>query len=317
MVCELKSVSFKNGSIDIAGDLRVPDGFDANERYAALVIVTPGSNVKEQIGAFYGERMAARGFVTLAFDPSHQGESGGEPRDLEDPAARVEDIRCAVDFLTTLPYVGEDRIGILGVCAGGGYAVNAAMTEHRIKAVGTVVAVNLGRAFRQGDGSADAVAETLEAVGKQRTLEARGGQPRRDPWIPDSPEEAKAAGIKDPDTLEAVDYYRTPRSCNKNSTNRLLFRSHGPLLGFDAFHLVGELLTQPIQVIVAGRLGTTFSFGDGKQLFERATCKKDLLVIEGAGHYEMYDQPQYVDQAVERLEGFYKEHLSQQAGSQS
>lgn len=313
MALEVKSVSFKNGNLDMAGDLRLPDGFDANGQYAALVIVTPGSNVKEQIGAFYGERMSARGFVTLAFDPSYQGESGGEPRDLEDPAARAEDIRCAVDYLTTLPYVGEGRIGVLGVCAGGGYAVSAAKTEHRIRAVGTVVAVNLGRAWRQSVVSAGGVVSALEAVGKQRTAEARGGAPRREKWIPDTLDEARAVGITDPDTFQAVEYYRTPRSYSANSTNRRLFRGDALVMGFDAFHLVGELLTQPLQVIVGGRLGTTFSYGDGKELWERAPNKKDFFVIEGAGHYDMYDVPRYVDQAVERLDGFYKEYLCQNA----
>ncbi len=310
MAHNFKHVSFMNGSINIAGVVRFPNGFDADKKYAALVIVTPGSSVKEQIGANYGEKMSERGYVTLTFDPSYQGESGGEPRGLEDPAVRVEDIRCAVDFLVTLPYVGEDRIGILGICAGGGYTVSAALTEHRIKAVGTIVAVDIGRAFRQGDGSADAVAKMLQAVGKQRTTEARGGEPLLVPWLPDSPEEAEAVGITDRDVLDAVDYYRTPRGHNKNSTNRRSFRSDALLLGFDAFHLVGELLTQPLQVIVAGRLGTTFSFDDGKRLFEQANNKKDLLVIEGAGHYDLYDKPQYVDQAVDRLESFYNEHLS-------
>lgn len=310
MTSEVKSVSFKNGSIDLAGEIRFPNNFDANKKYAALIIATPGSNVKEQIGAFYSERMSARGFITLAFDLSYQGQSGGEPRDLEDPATRVEDIRCAVDFLTTLPYVGEDCIGVLGVCAGGGYAVNAAMTEHRIKAVGTVVAVNIGRARRQGTLTADAVVKTLEEVGRQRTVEARGGELKREKWIPDSSEEARADGITDPDTLEAVDYYRTPRGYNKNSTNRRLFRSRAAMMGFDAFHLASELLTQPIQVVVAGRLGTTFSFDDGKRLWEQARNKKDFFVVDGAGHYDMYDKPQYVDQAIERLEIFYKEYLT-------
>lgn len=310
MACDRKSVSFKNGLIDVAADVRFPAGFDDKGQYPALVIITPGSSVKEQIGGNYGEKMAERGFITLVFDPSYQGQSGGEPRDLEDPAARVEDVRCAVDYLTTLPYVGEGRIGALGVRAGGGYTVNAAMTEHRIKAVGTVVAVNLGRAFRQGGGSATTVVQTLEAVGEQRTAEARGGDPRRDPWLPDSQEEAKTAGIEDRDTLDAVEYYRTPRGFNQYSTNRRFFRSNGPLLAFDAFHLVGELLTQPIQVIVGGRLGTTGSFEDGKQLCELARNAQDLFVVEGAGHYDMYDKPEYVDPAVERLEAFYNEHLT-------
>ena len=107
-----------------------------------------------------------------------------------------------------------------------------------------------------------------------------------------------------------MDYYRTPRSYSPYSTNRRLFRGDAVVLGFDAFHLVGELLTQPLQVIVAARLGTTFYFEDGQQLWEQARHKKHLFVIEGAGHYDLYDQPQYVDQAVERLDGFYKEYLS-------
>ena len=310
MACAPRSVSFKNRNLDIAGHLRLPDGFDEKKTYAALVIVTPGSSVKEQIGAVYGGKMADRGFITLTFDPSYQGESGGEPRDLEDPAARVEDVRCAVDYLTTLPYVDEERLGVLGICNGGGYAVNAAMTEHRFKAVGTVVAVNMGRAWRHFLLSADAAGGPLGAVGKQRTAEARGGEARRDPWIPESMEEAKAVGITDPDTLDAVAFY-TERRPAKTRSNRLRFTSHGSLLGFDAFHLVDELLTQPLQVIVGGRLGTTFSFEDGKTLFERATTKKDFVVVEGAGHYDLYDKDEYVDQAVDRLDGFYAEYLNQ------
>lgn len=308
MPSDPQRISFKSGSRDIAGALHLPDGFDDTRTYAALVIVTPGSSVKEQIGAVWGDKMAKRGFIALAYDPSYQGESGGEPRDLEDPAARVEDVRSAVDYLMTLPYVGEERVGLLGICAGGGYAVNAALTEHRFKAVGTVVAINIGRARRHESLSADAVTDTLKAVGKQRTAEARGNAPRFGPWIPDNMAEAKAAGITDRDVLDAVEFYSERRPA-KTRTNRRNFRSLGPLMAFDAFHLVSELLTQPIQIIVAGRLGTTFQFEDGKQLFERATNKKDMLVIEGAGHYELYDKDEYVDQAVERLDGFYKEYL--------
>ena len=174
-------VSFKNRDIDIAGNLHLPADFDETKSYAALVLATPGSSVKEQVGAIYAEKLAARGSLALTFDPSYQGESGGEPRDLEDPAARVEDIRCAVDYLMTLPYVDEERVGLLGICAGGGYAIHAALTEHRFKAVATVVASDIGQAFR---GMLPDVRKTLVDVGKQRTAEARGGDRRRDPGSP-------------------------------------------------------------------------------------------------------------------------------------
>ena len=302
-------MSFPNGSIDIAGDLWVPADFDEQARHPALVLGTPGSSVKEQIGANYASRLADRGIIALTFDPSHQGQSGGKPRDLEDPAVRVEDLRSAVDFLTTLDYIDDERVGILGICAGGGYTISAAMTDHRIKAVGTVVGVNIGRAFRQAASAPDAVVQTLEAVGAQRTVEARSGAPRREPWIPDTPEQAQTAGITDRDVLDAVDFYRTPRGHNEHSTNRLLFRSTAALIGYDAFHLVGELLTQPLQVIVGGRIGTTGSYHDGLLLCERARNARDLLVIDGAGHYDLYDKPEYVDQAVDRLTAFYQDSL--------
>jgi uncharacterized protein len=308
----LKRVSFKNRSIDLAGNIYFPDGFDAAETYAAVVLATPGSSVKEQIGAIYAEKLAERGFVALVFDPSYQGESGGEPRDLEDPAARVEDIHCAVDYLMTLPFVDEERVGLLGICAGGGYAINAALTERRFKAIGTVVATNIGQAFRQMQPREELLG-MLAAVGKQRTAEARGGEQRRDPWIPDSLREAEAAGIADPDLLDAVAFYRDSRYRHANSTNRLLFTSFGRLLSFDAFHLVPELLTQPLQVIVGGRRGATGQYETGQTLFDLApTAEKNFFVVEGAGHYDMYHKPEYVDQAVDRLAPFYSKHFGTQ-----
>jgi fermentation-respiration switch protein FrsA (DUF1100 family) len=194
MPASVKTVSFKNGTIDVAGLLYLPDDDASRLRdCAAIVISTPGSSVKEQIGSNYAERLSRKGYVTLTFDPSYQGQSGGEPRDVEDPATRVEDIRCAVDFLTTLPFIAEERLGLLGICAGGGYAVHAALTEHRIKALGTVVPVNIGRARRQA--GPEAVQKMLEAVGRQRTIEARGGEARRELWIPDSIDDARAPSI--------------------------------------------------------------------------------------------------------------------------
>lgn len=299
-----KKVTFKNRSIAMAGDLYLPEGFDEEKKYAAIVCVHPGSSVKEQTAGIYAEKLANHEFITLAYDASYQGESGGEPRFIEEPAARVEDVRSAVDFLTTLDFVDPDRIGVLGVCAGGGYAVNAAMTEHRIKAVGTVVGANIGRLYRENN-----PIQTLEAIGKQRTAEAKGAEPLIINWIPNTPEEREKQGITDIDVVEAVEYYRTPRGQYPTACNKLRFVSMASVLAFDAFHLVEQLLTQPLQIVVGSKQGGFGSYQDGHELFRRATCEKDLLVIEGASHYDLYDVPQYVDQAVDKLVTFYGKYL--------
>ncbi|TGN61761.1 alpha/beta hydrolase [Paracoccus liaowanqingii] len=303
----MERVSFGNRDITLAANLHVPADFDPEHSYPALVLATPGSSVKEQIGAIYAEKLAQRGFVALTFDPSYQGESTGNPRDLEDPAARAEDIRCAVDYLMTRSFVAEDSVGLLGICAGGGYAVHAALTEHRFKAIGTVVANDIGGAFRR---MLPDVQQALEEVGTQRTAEARGAAPRRDPWIPDSRKEAEEAGIADPEVFEAIEFYRESRYRHPNSTNRLHFTSYGHLLSFDAFHLVPELLTQPLQVIVGGRRGATGQYEAGQRLFDLSpAAEKDFFVIEGAGHYDMYYKAEYVDPAIDRLAAFYARHL--------
>lgn len=300
----MKSVTFKNRTWDVAAELHLPPGFDDKQKYSAIVCVHPGSSCKGQTAGIYASKLPEAGFVTIAFDASFQGESGGEPRYIEDPATRVEDVRCAVDYLTTLDFVDEDKIGVLGVCAGGGYAVNAAMTEHRIKAVGTVVAANIGRVYR-GYG---AIA-MLDAIGKQRTAEARNGEPMLAPWVPNSPEERAQAGIEDIDIVEAVDYYRTPRGQNDCAPNKLRFTSLGSVLAFDAFHLVEDLLTQPIQIITGDVTGAFGSPDEGKNLFARVKGEKDLFVIESATHYALYDQPEPVAKAVEKLVPFYTKHL--------
>ncbi len=300
----MQSVTFSNRTWEVAATLHLPRDFDRTRQYAAIVCVHPGSSCKGQTAGIYAEKLAEEGFVALAFDASFQGESGGEPRYIEDPATRVEDVRCAVDYLTTLPYVDEERIGVLGVCAGGGYAVNAAMTEHRIKAVGTVVAANIGRLYR----SYGAI-PMLESIGKQRTAEARGAEPLITTWIPNSPEERQQAGIEDVDIVEAVDYYRTRRGQNACAPNKLRFTSLAGVLAFDAFHLVEELLTQPIQIVTGSVPGGFGSMQEGRELFERVTGEKDLFVVEGATHYDLYDRPEPVAKAVARLAPFYRAHL--------
>ena len=152
-----------------------------------FVVVHPGGGVKEQTAGLYAQRLAEQGFVALAFDASHQGASGGEPRFLDDPMKRVGDIYSAVDYLTSLSYVDASRIGALGICAGSGAAIKAAATERRIKAVSTVSGVDVGAATRkdwEGKASKADQLAMLDSVAKQRTAEAAGAAPVYVPYVP-------------------------------------------------------------------------------------------------------------------------------------
>jgi fermentation-respiration switch protein FrsA (DUF1100 family) len=147
---ERRAVTFKNGKIDMAGVIFAPANITPGKAYPTIVVVHPGGGAKEQTASLYAWRLAQQGFVALAFDASNQNASGGESRMLEDPTVRVEDARSAVDYLTTLSFVDRDRIGALGICAGGAYAINASMTDHRIKAVAGVSSFNYGDGMRKG-----------------------------------------------------------------------------------------------------------------------------------------------------------------------
>jgi len=142
-----KQVTFKNNDLKIAGDLYLPNGMDNSQKYPAIMCVHTGGGVKEQTSRLYAQKLSEKGFIDLAFDVSHQGESEGKLRYLEDPTSRVEDARCAVDYLATLSFVDADKMGAVGICAGDRYAISAAQTDHRIKAVAGISTVDIGRTF--------------------------------------------------------------------------------------------------------------------------------------------------------------------------
>ena len=308
----MKAVKFKNKNWEVVGILQFPKDFDETKKYPAIVCAHPISSCKEQTaGNIYGKALAEAGFITLAFDASNQGESGGEVRFLEDPATRVEDFRCAADFLTTLNYIDEEKIGVLGVCGGGGYAVNAAMTERRFKAVVTVVGANYGRLLREGDFTTDAAIKTLEGIAKQRTAQARGAEPAITVYRPNSQEDRKAAGLNDIDLIEAVDYYQTPRGQHQNSPNHLRVDSLDKAMAFDAFHLAELLLTQPLHIVIGDKVGAFGSYRDGLELFRKAASKqKSIQVVQGSSHYDLYDVPEYTAQALAEIIPFFKNILT-------
>lgn len=300
----MQSVTFKNRSIDLAGNLYLPPNFDQRRTYAAIVAVHPGGGVKEQVAGLYADLLAKEGFVTLAFDSAYQGASGGTPHFLDMPMTRTDDVFSAVDYMTTLPYVDSERIGVVGVCAGSGYAAKATSLDHRIKALATASAVNTGATARKGWDGKGTVAEvmaTLAAVAKQRTAEAAGSETAYVPYLPPLSDKSAPRDLR-----EASEYYLTPRGQHPNSQNKMLFNAFGATIGFDAFDLVDPLLTQPLLVIAGDEAG---SLWHSKELHAKAPGPKELFLIKGAAHMDLYDGKGAIA-AVNKMAAFFRTNLA-------
>ncbi|MFG2452796.1 alpha/beta hydrolase [Streptomyces sp. NPDC048512] len=307
----IQHVTVKALAWDLAADVYLPPGFDESKAYPAIVSVHPIGSCKEQTaGNVYGTALADEGFVVIAFDASFQGASGGEPRSIEDPVFRVQDVSYVIDYLVTLPYVDADRIGVIGVCGGGAYAINATMTDRRIKAVGSVTGVNFGRLMHESFSRYDPIG-ALDAAAEQRTAEARGAEPNVTQYLPASPEAAREQALTELDLFEATDYYRTTRGEKPGGRTEGLLSRQGSALGWDAFHRAEVLLTRPLCVVVGDRPGAFGAYRDGLEIYRRAASKdKELVVAEGFSHYDLYDKPEPVKIALEHLVPFYKKHLS-------
>lgn len=304
----MQTVRFENRNglgATLAALVHFPEGFDEGRRYPAVVVTHPGGGVKEQTASLYAGKLAENGFIAIAHDASYQGESGGGPRHLENPFVRSEDISAVVDYLATLPYVDAARIGAMGVCAGGGYSVNAAIGDRRIKAVGTVSAVNIGAMFNRGwDGTLEPAAALplLQMGSDARTAEAAGREGARIPFAPVNREDAPNEEL-----AEAWEYYRTPRCQHPNSPGYFPARSFNLLVTYDAYHMADVFLTQPLQIVAGDNAGSKWMSDD---LYARAASKdKHLHVIDGANHMQLYDVPEYVDEASGVLVEFFKAKL--------
>ncbi|MEU1268578.1 alpha/beta hydrolase [Streptomyces sp. NPDC005799] len=300
------SVTFDSAGIDIAGHLYLPDAPTAGPR-PAIVVGHPGTGVKEQAAGLYAARLAEQGFVTIAFDAAFQGESGGLPRGLEDPAHRVEDIKAAVSFLSTREEVDPQRIGVLGICASGGYALSATGGDHRVKAVATVSGVDVARQFRFGaDGTQDpAVFQgMLDAAAQARTATARGAEPPALPVFPESAEQAGALGGEH--GVEGFEYYCTPRGAHERSAKFFVWESVDRMASFDAFHAVPLIGDRPLLQIIGARAVTSWMAVD---IHQRATGPKELHWVQDASHVDLYDKKEYVDPAVAKLTDFYTANL--------
>ncbi|MDO8070882.1 alpha/beta hydrolase [Janthinobacterium sp. SUN176] len=302
----IERVAFPNTSAQtvIAANLFTPAGFDAAKKYPAIVIGHPFGGVKEQTAGLHAQKLAELGYVTLAFDASHYGDSSGLPRYTEVPGTRVGDYSACVDFFSNHPAVDPARIGVLGICGGGGYAVSAAQVDHRIQAIATVSMYDMGRARRQGLGDTltyEQRMKTLAEVGEQRTREARG-EPRRD--IRALPE---SAGPDAPEIVrEFLDYYATPRGQHPHSTSLYALTSLALMMNFFPFAQIETIAPRPLLMIVGERAVSAYFSEDA---YARAAQPKELFVVPGASHVDLYDRPPHIAQSLARLDAFFRQHL--------
>ncbi|OGE53709.1 hypothetical protein PENARI_c007G06919 [Penicillium arizonense] len=307
----IKAVNIPNIAWDTAANVHFPPNFDENKKYPAIVSAHPIGSCKEQTsGNIYGKSMADAGFVVVAFDASFQGASGGEPRFIENPEFRVSDFRFVVDYIQTLPYVDAEHIGVLGICGGGGYAINAAMTDYRFKCCVGITPVNFGRLSREAFGNFDPAA-SLEKMAKQRTLEAQGAERLVLNLLPSTVEEAKKS-TTDIDVIEATEYYKTRRGQEPNGCTSGLFSFNSAALGWDAFNHAEVLMTRPLMAVVGDKPGGFGAYRDAQEIHGRAgSQEKHIVVLPGISHYMLYDKPEAVKPALDQVLPFLKKHLGE------
>lgn len=304
-----KPISIPNIAWDTAANILFPPDFDEKKSYPAVVSAHPIGSCKEQTsGNVYGKALAEAGFVVVAFDASFQGASGGKPRFVENPEFRVSDFRYVVDYIQTLPYVDPERIGVLGICGGGGYAINATMTDYRFKCCVGITPANFGRLARESFANFDP-AGSLENMAKQRTLEARGADRLVINYLPPTAAAAKEM-TKDPDIVEATDYYKTDRGKAPCGATSGLFSFNSAAVAWDAFSHAEVLMTRPFIVVCGDIPGGFGSYRDCHEIHGRAGSKeKQICVLPGVTHYMLYDDPKAVKAALDQVLPFLKKHL--------
>ena len=297
----------RNDGISIAANVYTPAGYDKTKKYPAIVVAHPNGGVKEQVAGLYAELLAKQGYIVIAPDAAYQGASGGTPRNVDTPSSRTADLHAAADFISTYAGVDANRIGILGICGGGGYTLNAAKTDKRFKAVATLSMFNTGLVRRNGfkNSQVATIQQRLKEASEAREEEARGGQVR---YVGNMPKMSKEEVAKMPFELyrEGYEYYLETHA-HPNSTFRYTQSSLLDLMRFDATDQI-ELINQPLLMLAGSK-------ADTRDMTEDAFAKavnaqpKELYLLEGATHIQTYWKEPYVTQAVKKLTEFFKKNL--------
>ena len=299
-------VTYKLNGIDIAANIYTPVNYDRSKHYPAVVVAHPNGGVKEQVAGLYAQRLAEKGYITIVADASYQGASGGQPRNVDKPAFRIEDIRGMADFITQYAGVDASRIGLLGICGGGGYSLKAAQTDKRFKAVATLSMFNSGLVRRNGfmNSGLSTIQQRLKEATEARAQEAAGGEVL---YAADTKTTDEMADKMPYDLYREGHYYYNRTHAHPNSTFRYTMSSLLDLMEFDAATNM-DLINQPL-LMMAGSKADTYYMTDSAFNLATGTKEKELFLIPGATHIQTYYVPEYVALAMNKLSEFFGKFL--------
>jgi uncharacterized protein len=299
-------VNYKLNGLDIAANVYTPANYDPDNKYPAVVVAHPNGGVKEQVAGLYAQRLAEQGYITITADAAYQGASGGMPRQVDKPANRIEDIHGMADFITQYAGVDASRLGVLGLCGGGGYSLKAAQTDKRFKSVATLSMFNSGRVRRNGyiDSQLSSIQARLKQASDARAKEAAGGEIlyAGDANLTDE----QIAKLPFDLYRQGYEYYWKTYA-HPNSTFRYTMSSLLDLMNFDAATNM-DLIDQPLLMMAGSKADSLYMTQDA---FKEATKakNKELYLIDGATHIETYWKPDYVNQAMAKLTQFFGKTL--------
>jgi len=302
----VEKVTFKNQyQMNVTGNLFVPNAMDRNTTNPAMVVGHPMGAVKEQSANLYATKLAERGFVTLSLDLSYWGESEGEPRNLVAPDVYTEDFSAAVDYLRTQSFVDPERIGALGVCGSGSFVVSAAKIDPRIKAVATVSMYDMGGVNRnglRGSMTPEQRQQALAQAAEQRDVEFAGGDTE---YIGGTPFELTDQST--PIDREFYDFYRTARGNSPATSTQPTLSSNVRFMNFYPFEEIETISPRPM-LFITGDQAHSREFSE--QAYQLAAEPKQLVMIPGAGHVDLYDRVDLIP--FDTLATFFQNSLNQQ-----
>ncbi|HKO80819.1 MAG TPA: alpha/beta hydrolase [Chitinophagaceae bacterium] len=302
-----ENVQYKNRyGITVAAHLYLPKDIGKSKKYAAIVIGTPYGGVKEQGAGIYAQNMAERGFVAMAFDESYNGESRGEPRHVSSPGIFVEDFSAGVDYLGTRPFVDREKIGAIGICGSGGFALTAAQVDRRIKAIATTSMYDISRQKRMG--MYDKMIEKkrndyLDQLGKQRWEDFEKGTAKLTPQFPDEVLEKVPEGL-DPITTEFFEYYATKRGHHPNSIGAFTMASEMDFMNFPLMTNLKDISPRPVLLIIGENAHSRYFSED---VYKMAAEPKELHIVPKARHIDLYDRVDLIP--FDKLNSFFAQYL--------